>query len=90
MALKRLATWAMLTGIAVAMGFGLAIVALNVVNGMLPPFRVPEDDDSMRELVPVAVAYGVWGVTSLLGSALAWRWTGRRFARRPVEGQPAG
>ncbi|MEP7379400.1 MAG: hypothetical protein ABI725_07570 [Chloroflexota bacterium] len=57
---------------AFAVGFVLAWVVLFIVNALLPPFR-PEDDDTWREFVPVALAYGTWAATTLGGIILAWR-----------------
>jgi hypothetical protein len=65
-------------GTAIAIGFGLAWVALFAVNAMLPPFRFPEDDDSLRDYGPAAVAYATWVVSSVVGTVLAWRWVRRR------------
>ena len=75
--MKRVLLWGLLTGIAVIVGFGLAWVALFAVNAVLPPFH-PDDDDTLREFVPVAIAYGTWGLTTLLGAVLAWLWVRSR------------
>ena len=72
-ALRRLSTWFVLTALAVVIGFGLAWVALGVLNWILPPFRIPEDDDTLRDYGPVFVAYLTWGVTSIVGAIVAWR-----------------
>ncbi len=70
--------WAVLTAGAVVIGFGLAWVALLALQAILPPFRYPEDDDTLREFVPVAIAYATWALTSLVGAVLAWRWVRSR------------
>jgi hypothetical protein len=49
------------------------------VTAVLPPFRFPEDDDSLRNYGPVLIAYSVWGLTALVGSVLAWRWVNERY-----------
>lgn len=72
--MKRIVLWLALTAGAVIVGFGLAWVALGAVSAVLPPFRYPDDDDTLRERGPVLVAYATWGLTSLAGSVLAWRW----------------
>jgi len=59
-------------------GFGLAWVALFALQAILPPFRYPADDDTLREFVPVVIAYATWGLTSLVGAILAWRWVRSR------------
>lgn len=76
--MKRLAAWVVLTGVAVAVGFGLALGFIYVANAFLPPFR-PNDDDTWREFGPVLVAYAIWGVSSLTGAVLAWRCVRDRF-----------
>jgi hypothetical protein len=50
----------------VAVGAGLAAgaVALMASSAVLPPFG-PEDGDTVREFVPVALAYLTWGGTTL-------------------------
>jgi hypothetical protein len=78
---RTLILWVALTAAAVVVGFGLSWVALFAVNAVLPPFR-PEDDDTLREFVPAALAYGTWGITSLVGAVLAWR----SVRRRPSHG----
>lgn len=67
-----------LTACAVVVGFGLAWVALFALNAVLPPFNYPADDDTLRERGPVFIAYATWGLTSLVGAVLAWRWVRRR------------
>jgi hypothetical protein len=74
---RTLITWIALTAVAVVVGFGLAWVALFAVNAVLPPFR-REDDGTLREFVPAAIAYGTWAITSAGGALWAWRWVRRR------------
>jgi membrane associated rhomboid family serine protease len=74
---KALILWVALTAGAVAVGLGMAWVALFALNAVLPPFR-REDDGTLREFVPAAIAYVTWGLTSVVGAVLAWRWVRRR------------
>jgi hypothetical protein len=75
---RSLVVWIALTVCAVVVGFGLAWVALFGLNTALPPFNYPADDDTLRERGPVIIAYTTWGLTSLVGAVLAWRWVRRR------------
>ena len=75
--MRAFVQWVALTALAVVVGFGLAWVALFALSAVLPPFR-REDDGTLREFVPAAVAYATWGLTSLVGATLAWRWVRRR------------
>lgn len=76
--MRGLVAWLALTALAVAVGFATAWVALEAAIAILPPFRFPDDDDTLREYGPVVLAYATWTLTSLTGSILAWRWVGRR------------
>jgi len=49
-------------------GWGL----LLVMNAVLPPFR-PEDGDTLREFIPVALAYLTMAATTLLVLVAGWR-----------------
>jgi hypothetical protein len=71
--MKALATWIALTGAAFVVGFGLAWVVVAGANWVLPPFRYPDDDDTVRDYGPVFLGYAAWGLTTLIGSVLAWR-----------------
>jgi len=75
--MKAVALWLTLTTTALIIGFGLAWVVLAAVNAALPPFGI-EDDDTLRERIPVALAYGTWAMTTLVGAVLSWRWVRRR------------
>jgi hypothetical protein len=75
--MRRLSTWLFLAGLSIIVGFGLAVAVIAVSNALLPPFR-PQDDETMRELGPVLIAYAVWAITSLGGATLAWRFVNRR------------
>jgi hypothetical protein len=70
---KALVLWLAMTAGAVLLGFCLAWVVLLAFNAALP-FRFPEDDDSLREYAPVAIAYATWLLTTVFGAAVTWRW----------------
>jgi ABC-type antimicrobial peptide transport system permease subunit len=57
---------AVFVGLAAALGLSYAMTAL------LPPFR-PEDDDTMREFIPVAIAYLTWVLTTTVVLVVSWR-----------------
>jgi hypothetical protein len=69
--------WLLVTVVAAAAGFVVAVIVSLALNAILPPFRFPEDDDSMREFIPAAITYATSAITTVLGSAAAWRWTRR-------------
>lgn len=71
--MKPFLIWLTWTALAVMVGFGLAWVALAVVDWVLPPFRYPQDDDTLRERVPALIAYATWAIVSVVGSVAAWR-----------------
>lgn len=75
--MRALLLWLAMTGVAVAVGFGLAWVVAFAVNAVLPPFRYPDDEDTLRNYGPVMIAYATWGLTSVVGAVLAWRWIHR-------------
>ena len=68
--------WVLLVGsvllLAVVAGFVAAVAVLAVSQALLPPFR-PEDDDTLRDYGPAAVAYLAWGAGSLFTFLLGWR-----------------
>jgi hypothetical protein len=70
--IRAAAIWLVLSGLAFGLGLALGLAFLGIANGLLPAFR-PEDDDTMREFFPVALAYAVWAATTLAGSIVAWR-----------------
>jgi hypothetical protein len=61
-----------LLAVAVAAGFFVAIATTITFNALLPPFR-PEDDETLRELVPAALTYLAWGVTVVVVFLFGWR-----------------
>jgi hypothetical protein len=75
---RSVLVWLALTACAVGVGFGLALVTMLALDAVLPPFKVPADDDTLRERGPVLIAYATWGLTSFVGAVLAWRWVRRR------------
>ncbi len=54
-----------LVAVAVVVGFAAAWGVMTVLGAMLPPFQ-PEDDDTLREYIPVALAYMTWAATTLI------------------------
>jgi uncharacterized membrane protein YidH (DUF202 family) len=68
----KLVAWLLLMGAACLIAVGVGMAVLAVANAVLPPFGV-EDDDTMREFGPVALAYGSMGITALLGAVWSWR-----------------
>ena len=68
-----------LSVLAIALGFGLVagFAAIFATNAFLPPFR-PEDDETLRELLPAALAYATMAGTAGLVVVLA----GRRLRSR--------
>ncbi len=53
-------------------GFAMALGVIDLLNLVLPPFR-PEDDDTLREFIPAALAYATWVITALLVFVVSWR-----------------
>jgi hypothetical protein len=49
--------------VALAAGFVAGLGLISVVNWIVP-FNYPNDDDTLREFVPVAAAYLTWAITS--------------------------
>jgi len=45
---------------------------LGILKAVLPPFQ-PSDGDTLREFIPVALAYLTWGATTLVILVLGWR-----------------
>jgi hypothetical protein len=63
--LRRAAFVAALVALAVAVGFLAGMAVITVLGTILPPFREEVDDDTMREFVPVALAYLTLATTTL-------------------------
>ena len=68
--------WVLLVGsvllLAAVAGFVAAVAVLAATQALLPPFR-PEDDDTLRDYGPAALAYLAWGTGSLVTFLLGWR-----------------
>jgi hypothetical protein len=75
--LKRLLAGSALIAVALVVGFCAAWGFFVTVNAVLPPFR-PEDDDTLREFIPVVLTYGTWVLTSLIVVVLGMRWLRKR------------
>ncbi len=76
MTLDRAARLIALLTVAVFVGLGMGVAVLLWVSAVLPPFR-REDGDTLREFVPVALAYSAWGTTTLVVLLVGWRRMGR-------------
>ncbi len=63
--------------VAIRLGSCAVFAVIGLSNVILPPFG-PEDDDTLREFIPVALAYLVGGVTTVLVVVAGWWWIGRR------------
>ncbi len=61
-----------LLALALFVGFCVGWGLLLTMNAFLPPFR-PEDDDTLRERIPVAATYATWALTTLLVLVAGWR-----------------
>jgi hypothetical protein len=61
-----------LLALSVSLGFVAGLAMIAILGAVLPPFR-PNDDDTMREFVPAALAYVAWGATTMVTLALGWR-----------------
>jgi hypothetical protein len=68
---SRLARAIGLAIVAIGLGWGLAFGFVGLVN-VIWPFR-PEDADTPREFVPVAIAYFIWAVTATQVFLIGWR-----------------
>ena len=68
---KPLLALALLT-VAVFVGFAFGWGMIMFLNAVLPPFR-PEDDDTLRERIPVALTYLTWGGTTLIVLVVSWQ-----------------
>jgi hypothetical protein len=63
--------------LAAAAGYLAALAVIEIARAILPPFQ-PDDDDTLREFAPVALAYATWVLTSLAVVVVAARWRRRR------------
>jgi hypothetical protein len=76
---KNLLLGLALIPVAVGLGFAAAYAVILALNWMLPPFQI-EDDDTLRDYGPVALAYVAWVVTTLVTLVVGWR----RLRRSPL------
>ena len=67
----------------------LAVVALVGITAFMPGFR-PEDGDTMREFVPVALAYAAWAAATVVTLVIGWRRVGRLSDRVARGADPPG
>ena len=75
--LRRALIGLAILGIALGLGFVAGLAVIVVLNAVLPPFR-PEDDETLRELIPAALAYLTMAGTAGLVIFTAWRrWCSR-------------
>ena len=58
--------------LAAAVGYLAALAVIEMAGTILPPFQ-PKDDDTLREFVPVVLAYATWLLTSLAIVGIAAR-----------------
>jgi hypothetical protein len=72
MTLARAARLIALLTVAVVVGLGMGAAVLLGISAVLPPFR-REDGDTLREFIPVALAYAAWGTTTLVILLAGWR-----------------
>jgi ABC-type Fe3+-siderophore transport system permease subunit len=71
-ALRRSLIGLAVLGIALGLGFVAALAVILVMNAVLPAFR-PEDDETLRELIPAAIAYATMAGTTCFVVFVAWR-----------------
>lgn len=85
--LSRFLLGSVVLAVALGVGFLAAAAVVLALNAMLPPFR-PEDNNTLREFIPVALAYAAMAGTTLLVLFVAWRrlrsraWVASRDIRR--------
>ncbi len=72
MTMRKLILALGLLAFAVFVGFCAGWGLFLVMNAILPSFR-PEDDDTLRERIPVALTYLTWAATTLVVLAVGWR-----------------
>ena len=69
---RRAVLFLSLLALAAFVGFCVGWGVLLTLNAVLPPFR-PEDDDTLRELIPVTLTYLTWAATTLIVLVAGWR-----------------
>lgn len=70
--MRRAVLLLVLLALAVFVGFCAGWGVLLVLTAVLPSFR-PEDDDTLRERIPVAMTYLTWAATTLVVLVAGWR-----------------
>jgi hypothetical protein len=86
---RRWAVRAGLVAVSLPLGFVAGYVVLTFMSAVLPPFRA-QDDDTLRERIPVLFAYVIWALTSLAVFVAGWHRSGRRWSAVQVLEQAAG
>jgi predicted exporter len=76
MTLDRAGRLIALLALAVVIGLGMGYAVFLGISTVLPPFR-PEEGDTLREFVPVALAYFAWATTTFIVLLVGWRRMGR-------------
>ena len=79
--LQRALIGVAIVGLALGLGIAAGFAVIIVLNAVLPPFR-PEDDETLRELIPATLAYATMAGTAGLVVVLAWRRLRPRSASR--------
>jgi hypothetical protein len=70
--LSRSVLGLVLLAMALVIGVLAAAAVAFAMNAVLPPFR-REDDDTLREFIPVAITYTTMAGTTALVAYVAWR-----------------
>ena len=65
---------------ALGIGFAAGVGVIAISNLVLPPFQLA-DDESPRELIPVALAYLTMAGTTALVAVVTWRRVRKRWPR---------
>jgi hypothetical protein len=65
-----------LAAFAIGLGWALGVGFINLVNA-ISPLR-PEDDDTARDFIPVAIGYFIWALTATQVFLIGWRSIKRR------------
>ena len=69
---RRLLLGLALIPVAIGLGFAMGLAVISILNWILPPFQI-EDDDTVRDYGPVALAYLTWGMTTVATLLVGWR-----------------
>ena len=71
-ALRRALIGLAVLAVALGLGFVAGMAVMLVMNAALPAFR-PQDDETLREFIPVTLAYATMAGTAGLVVVVAWR-----------------